>query len=388
MNLATLLEGPAIVWHRGQLFHFRGGLTVTPLREVFNIDSDLYGSLDARALDNSVVVTGTPIGIWTDEQLAVLHRWNNPVIGSLLTPRYDISAINTSTDVATLVGAAAPRAGCPIRMVAFPGGTLPAAITGTTLYFWGASGKLYDTEAHAVADDGTGKIDFADDGDGDLAIIEQEYLQIDAISANRRIVFHNAAVSAMPPVILSAIQSALGAVSFVCFRKEGAAWADANSLYTVSKVALSDTPPDAADIPTQAYSCVFGAAPWDAFKSRGPVTITPTLQLEPVTTDGLGTLGMKIAGIEVAATLQPQDFSESQLLDLLTMQGGTAARGKSVTRANLVVSGTGVHCTLYNGAPRQLPQTFSPNSPRAGELEIRGNRTAGSAAFRFAEAAP
>lgn len=388
MNLASLLEGPCTVKHRGQTFHFRGGLTLTPIRDVFVIDTDVYGPIARRALDRSFVISGTPIGVWTDEQLAVSHRWNNPQIGSLVTPRYDISAVDATANTVTLVGSDEPRPGCPVRIIPFKGATLPAGTAEATLYYWGDDNKLYTSEAAAIAHTGASVVDITSAGTGDFALIEQEYVQIDALTANRRILFHNGAVIGMPAVALSAVQSALGAITFALFPKEGSAWDDANNVYTITKVALTDTPPDADEIPTQEYSADFGASPWDSFKTRGPITITPTLRTEAIVTDGLGLVGMKIAGLEVSATLQPEGFSEAQMLDLLGAQGGTAARGANAVRDDLIVEGAGVYVALYNGAPRQLPQSFAATAPRAGELEIQGVRTPGSPAFFFGEADP
>jgi hypothetical protein len=387
MNLATLLEGPCNVTHRGQVFHFRGGLRLTPIRSIFKIETDTYGPIALRALDRSIVLSGTPVGVWTALQLAVTHRWTNPQIGSLVTPRYDISSVTAATDVIVLVGSAQPRAGCPVRVIAFPGATIPAGIVTATTYFWNTGGKLYDTEAHAITGGATGLLDITDAGTGDLAIIEQESIQIDALTANRRITFWNGAVIGMPALGLSAVQSALGALTFAVFPKEGSAWGDANNLYTITKVALTDTPPTAAEIPSQEYSAAFGAAPWDSFKSRGPIVITPSLRTEPIVTDGLGLVGMKIAGIDVSATLQPEGRSEAQMLDLLGLQAG-AVRGADAKRADLAISGTGVFVTLYNGAARELPQTFDSTSPRAGELAIDGVRTPGSNAFYVGVTAP
>lgn len=394
MDLSTLLEGPANVTHRGQTFHFKGGLTLTPLAEVFALDTDVYGAIDQRAMDNSFILSGTPVGVWTDAQLAVLYRWQAPVIGQLVTPRYDIDTVTAATDVITLIGAASPRAGCPVRISAFPGATLPAGLDAATTYYWAASGKLYNSEANAIADDGaTGLIDITDagtlsaSGDG-FGMIEQEPVIIDALAANRRITFWNGAVTGMPTITHSAVASMLGALSLACFRKNNAAWNDANSVYTVTKVALADTPPIAADILTQPCDLAWGAAPWDSFKSRGPVTLNAQLRTDPVITDERGSLGLKIAGFTVGATLQPQGFSEAQMLDLLAMQGGTAGRGKSRVRGDLVITGTNVHNIVYNAAPRQLPQTFQPTGPRAGQLEAQGSADTTGNRFYVGTAAP
>lgn len=386
MNLASLLEGPAFLTHLGVPLHFRGGLTVTPLAEVFGIDTDAADNLDQRALDNAVVITGTPVGVWTAAQIAALWRTAGLGKGRLVTPRYDIDTVTPATDVIVLLGAAQPRLAGPVRLIAAPGATLPAGTVAATTYFWGTNGKLYDTAANAALLGAGGVIDLTTAGSGDLFLIEQETTVIDATTINRRLTFHNTAIIGPPPVILSATQTALGSLSIAAFLKEGAAWADANSLYTDAKVALSDTPPTASDIPTQEYSAVFGAAPWDSFKARGPITLTPSIQTTPITTDGRGLLGMQIAGRGITARLSPAGFSPAQLRDLLGLQGGAVARGQSRVRGDLVISGTGVHCTLYNGAPRALPQTFQTAGPLAGELEIVGHQEPTGELFRFATA--
>lgn len=386
MDLATLLDGPAIMKHRNQRVGFSGGLTVTPLSELFTLSTDQYGELAKRALENSIVISGTPEGVFNAGLCDMLYRWQNPVVGQLLTPRYDVSAVDDTADTLTLVGAVTPRTGCPFRISAFPGGTLPTPLSAATLYFWGATGKVHTTEAGALAN--TGAVNLTDVGDGDFAIIEQEYIQIDALNANRRITFHNGAVSVMPPAIFSAIRAIYGPASFVAFRKNNAAWSDANSVYTVEKMALADTAPDEADIPTQQYGFEWGAAPLDSFLSRGEATITPNLATEAISSDGLGNVGLRISGLTVGATLQPQDLSPQQMLDLLQLQGGTNGRGKSRIRGDLNITGTGVFASVYNAAPKQLPLTFQANGPLAGQLEIEGAYKPGSGWFRIATTAP
>jgi hypothetical protein len=398
MNLAKLLEGPAVVIHRGQRFHFKGGLSLAPTADTFGVETDAHGVIDNRHLNNALALTGTPVGAWTADQLGVLYRWQDAQIGQLVTPRYDVSAVDTVADTITLLGptnGAAdalkyPRLGCPVRLSSDT--TLPAPLVTGTLYYLGRPDAatpwlrtVHATEAQAIA--GTDLINLADAGTGDHYLIEQEPLVIHT-TANRKITFHNGALVAMPPAIHTATATLLGQVGFAAFRTEGAAWSGANSLYSVTKELLVDVPPLAADIRTQEYAGTWGAAPWDAFKFRGPVTLTPTLATEPVGTDGRGDLGLKITGVSAAASGIPEGFTEAQMLDILGMQGGAVARGATKTRANLVISGTGVHTTLYNAAATALPQTFAATGPRAGELAWIGARSPGSPAFRVGTAAP
>lgn len=388
-SLAQDLSGPCLLKHRGQVFHFRNGLKLTPLSNPFAVTSDVHGVIGQRNGPNSFILEGTPIGVWSTAQLAVLYRTALLSIGSLLTPRYDVSGVNATTNVWTLLGSSEPRAGCPVRVVAFAGGVVPGGITSTTTYYWGATNnKLYDTEAHAITDDGTtGLIDITDTGTDDFSLIEQEYIQVDCLTVNRRITFHNAAVLTPPPVALGSQATPLGAVQFACFPKEGIAISTANSTYTAAKQALTDTAPDPTAIPTQSYSCAFGAAPFDSFKTRGQVSLTPTLGVENIETDDGGVIGALVKDRGVSAKLTPVGLSQAQMLDLLLMQGTGASRGATKVRADLVITGTGVVCTIYNGAPRTLPQTFQAG-PLAGELEIvgAGNTTPGSAHFAFGTA--
>jgi hypothetical protein len=383
MNLAKLLEGPALITHRGQVFHSRGGAVLTPTAENFPIDSDAYGQLDQRALDNSIQLALTPVGVFTDPVLDVLYRWRNPIIGGLVTPRYDVDSIDATEDEITLVGALGPRKGCAIKLSSF--GTLPAAITDGTTYFAGVPDEdvpnvitLHATEAAAIA--GTSKIDMATAGSGDHVLIEQEPLIIHTYQ-NRRITFHNAALITMPPLNFSARETLFGSAVFEAFRLNDQPWATANSLFTVDKAVLVDSVPDKTQIPTQEYTLGWGTAPWDNFQTRGPLTMTPELTTTEIETDQRGTLGRKISGISVSASGVPSGISEAELLAVLSMQGGSVARGVSRARADLTVAGTGVYATLKNAAARVLPQNFSQADPRAGALEWVGSRVPGEAAF-------
>lgn len=398
MNLATLLEGPCNLIHRGTRTHFKGGFTLTPLAELFALDSDQYGPLDRRAAENSVVMTGRPVGVFNAASIAQLHRWQDPRIGQLVTPRYDVASVDATENEITLLGNSTnplnwPRLGCPLEFAFEAGGTIMAPLAVNTLYYWGIPnpaqpwiGTLHTTEAAAIA--GTGAIDLTDDGTGEQYCIEQEPLVIEAISVNRRITFHNGALVTPPPIIGSTVDTLFGPASFGAFIRNNRAWSDANSLYTVEKVALSDNRPDEDDVPTVEMSGAWGAAPLDSFKPRGPVTITPTVSTDAIPTDGRGNVGLKVAALEVSATFQPQGLSHVQMLDLLAMQGGTVRRGGSRARGDLVFSGTGVHLTVYNASARELPQTFQATGPLAGLLGALGTYKVGSGYYRVGTAAP
>ena len=399
LNLAKLLEGPAVVSLYGATFHFKGGLNLAPTADVFAIESDPFGVIDNRASGSAVALTGTPVGVWTQAQLDALYRWQDPIQGQLLTPRYDISAVTPADNTITLLGPKTgeyvrlkyPRLGGPVRF-ATDENDLPAPLVAGTLYYLGMPDPeepwvrtCHATEAAAIA--GTGAIDITDAGTGDHYAIEQEPLVVHTY-ANRKITFHNGALVQMPPIIHTTTATLIGQVGFGAFRINATARTVANSLYTVTKELLVDVPPDPATIKTQEYTAAWGAAPVDALKFHGPVTVTPAIPTDPVSTDGDGQLALKIAGLGVTASGIPAGLSEKQMLDLLAMQDAGAALGASKVRADLVISATGVHTTVYNTAATALPQTFAATGRRAGEIAWVGARTPGSPAFRVGTAAP
>lgn len=390
MNLAKLLEGPAIVSHRGVLFATRGGSTLTPQLSGFPIESDIEGVLANRADDVSLQLALTPVGVYTAEVIDVLWRWRNPTIGQLVTPVYDIESIALDTHILTLLGSAGPRKGCPVMAASF--GALPAAINDATVYFVGvpAAETPNVITLHATAADaanGANPVAIADAGTGDHRIIEQEPLVIHT-TMNRKITFWNAALVGMPAVEFSTTKTLIGAVTFEAFRKNNAAWSAANSLYTVEKALLNVTPPDKTKIPTQEYAYAWGDAPWASWKTRGSFVMTPSLQLGVVSSDGDGTLCRKINSVGVSGRGSPDGFSEQQLLDVLGIQGGTAGRGKARSKvANLNISGTGVFARIPNASAQQTPLTFSPTDPRAGEIDFVSERAVGEAAFQLSTAA-
>ncbi len=59
-SLASDLSGPCLLKHRGQVFHFRNGLKLTPVANVMTIKSDIHGDIGQRNADNSFVLEGTP----------------------------------------------------------------------------------------------------------------------------------------------------------------------------------------------------------------------------------------------------------------------------------------------------------------------------------------
>jgi hypothetical protein len=393
MNLAQLLAGPAVAFHRGVAFESRGGQQLNASNEAFPIESDRFGPIDQRSADSSVQLSLTPIGVWKNDVLPVLYRWTNPHFGQLVTPVWEFEAIDTDEDEITITGIGGLiREGCPVRLGTR--GTLPGGLSAANLYYVGIEDDdtvtLHLTQAHALA--GTNKVDITSAGTDESSMVEQEPLVIHT-AQGRRITFHNAALTQMPELIFAANQTLLGQVGFEAFRINNTPWSTANSLYTVDKSPLAVDGPSAGDIPTLEYTLGWGGvAPWASFQTRDAFRIQLQLGLERVGGPNSGTLSRQITSLTAVARGQPDGISESNILAALELQGGSSRVGKSLSGLDLVAAATGVHVTLYNAVLNSGPMLFQNNTPRAGELEWVSSRrfTAGVPApvFRVGTAAP
>lgn len=163
MNLANLLEGPAVVQYRGITLEFRGGLKPTASTESFEISTDRHGVIDNRRRESSIKLSGTPVGVWTAAHLAVLYpEWyRNPAVGQLVTRVLEFETVTPASNQIKIT-AHKLRAGCPVSLGTF--GTLPAGLALATTYYVGVVDAdnitLHAAAADAVA--GTNPVDITD----------------------------------------------------------------------------------------------------------------------------------------------------------------------------------------------------------------------------------
>lgn len=376
MNLANLLEGPAVVQYRGITLEFRGGLKPTASTESFEINTDRHGVIDNRRRESSIKLSGTPVGVWTDAHLAVLYpEWyRNPAVGQLVTRVLEFEEVTAGSNQVKIT-AHLLRAGCPVSLGTF--GTLPAGLAVATTYYVYPVDADHITFHLAEADALTGAnpVDITDAGTDEHRLVEQEPLTV-WTSLGRKIVFHVGALTKMPELTFSPLETLMGGIEFECFRKNDVAPTTDNSLYTVSKAALNVTPPSAADIPTQEYALSWGAvAPWASFQSRSAVKFSPEVSLEAVESIGRGVLSRKITGGKASLTCQPGGISESAMLAALKLQGAGAGRGTSLTGNPFNIVGTGVYARMYQAQLQEVPMNFDPQNPRAGDLKWVNGRT-------------
>lgn len=374
-NLGTIIGGPALVRFKGATFFSKGDITLSNDLETFGIDVDAFGGqVEEREANAPLTVSFIPAGEW--ENLAVLWPYGDPVIGGSIVPVTTISDIDADADTLTAVNHRL-RDGAPIRFATF--GTMPTGLVEGTLYY----AHVIDDDTisiHTSASDATGdtsRVAITDNASGEFTVIEQEPLVIHTLTG-RKLTFFVAAVTQMPDFIGSATQTAIGAVTFEAFRKNGVAASDPAARYAIEDepLDLSEEGFDPADIVTQPYTGAWGNdAPWDEFSTKTGFLCTFPMTLTPIEDDACGVIGRRLTSVSAEVRAQPTNANETALLAALKLQGTGAGRGRRISGNDLIITGTGVYVRVYGAALRSAPQIFSSQQDRAGELVWASSRT-------------
>ena len=189
--------------------------------------------------------------------------------------------------------------------------------------------------------------------------------------AGTKVTFVNAALTTMPPLTLSPVKTAFGEAVFTALLGLGKKPSDANSFFTTAAAAYASGGPDPTGIVGVQYSATFGSL--NILDTLDGWTVTPEIQLEPVTTDLLGTVDYTVSGVTCTATCTPLGLTESQLLGALPIakDRGTSLKGA----ADLVITGAGgLTVTLKNATMLRGPLQWGNTTLRAGEVQFTAHR--------------
>ena len=189
--------------------------------------------------------------------------------------------------------------------------------------------------------------------------------------AGTKVTFVNAALTTMPPLTLSPVKTAFGEAVFTALLGLGKKPSDANSFFTTASAAYASGGPDPTGIVGVQYSATFGSL--NILDTLDGWTVTPEIQLEPVTTDLLGTVDYTVSGVTCTATCTPLGLTESQLLGALPI---AKDRGSSLKgAADLVITGAGgLTVTLKNATMLRGPLQWGNTTLRAGEVQFTAHR--------------
>lgn len=190
--------------------------------------------------------------------------------------------------------------------------------------------------------------------------------------AGTKVTLVNACVSKMPEIFLSPVKTAFGAVEISAALGLAKAPADAGALYKVETAAYSSGAPDPAGITGVAYQGTFGEL--SIPDTLDGWTVTPTVELQAVATDALGTVDWTVAAVGCTAKCTPLGLTEAQILAALPV--GKARGALLGGTDNLVVTGTGgLAVTLYGAGLVTGPLRWGNTALRAGEIGFTAHRT-------------
>lgn len=190
--------------------------------------------------------------------------------------------------------------------------------------------------------------------------------------AGTKVNFVNAALTTMPPILLSPVKTAFGEAVFTALLGLGKAPGDSNSFFTTASATYAAGGPDPSGIVGVQYAATFGSL--NILDTLDGWTVTPELSLDPVTTDLLGTVDYTVGGVTVTATCTPLGLTEAQILGALPI---TKGRGQSLTGSNdLVIAGAGgLTVTLKNATMMRGPLQWGNTALRAGEVAFVAHRS-------------
>lgn len=375
-SIANVFDTPVHVLWRGVGFYAKASVKLAPNVSNMRILADAWGSLGARKGDVSITVDLELSGEWEAAALALLHPYTTAVRGTPIgVTRLTCTEanINTTSNRLTITAHGLTNADEVYLGTTgvFPTVASTALAAGTAYY-----AKAIDADTlELYREVGLSTIvDFTDDGTGSLIIVKDNPLDLYLLNYGGRLRLHNAALTGIPDVMAGAASTPLGTAQFEAFVRSGYVPGTANSYWTYSDVAWSDTSFDPASVLTQPLTVAFGAsAPFSDLDVAEAVKVSFGLKTTEIRSDRHGLLGRKLDDIDITATLKPRGLNAYQALTQLAAQG--AARGSTISMGTLNLSGTGFYLRLYDTALEQAPHEFGGGADLHGDWTLRGLRT-------------
>jgi len=187
--------------------------------------------------------------------------------------------------------------------------------------------------------------------------------------AGKKITFTNAAPTALPEIILSPRETAIGEVTYTCLIGNGLARTATGSFYTAADAAWTEAFDDGGIIAVP-YTAVWGTGGTAVtlFTAEG-WRVTFDLQTTPRYIDGIGTIDHVLESLVVRASCRPVNLTASSLVSYLRPEG--LALGATMRQSkDLVITGAtgGLVVTLYDAVCVAGPCQWGKSELRAGEV--------------------
>lgn len=195
--------------------------------------------------------------------------------------------------------------------------------------------------------------------------------------AGQKITFHATALTKMPSLRLSTIETAFGGeAQITALIKNNVERSADNSFYTVAAEAW-DGAFDVANVKGGMYVGTWGTGPGITFRTSDGWTLDFEMQTQAQYCDGVGTYDIMLTGVTVRARCRPLGISESTLMGYLNLQGANATLGTTMRSGlDLVIAATGgLTVTMKDAALMQGPMEWGSTNLRIGEIGFVAHRS-------------
>lgn len=192
----------------------------------------------------------------------------------------------------------------------------------------------------------------------------------------------NAAVTKMPDIVISAVQTQVGEVEVRGILADDDDWDVHSHWWSDSDGAPTLETLSPSNIPTTPGTVAWGGY-YTNIKTAEGVTISFDMQTQDEVEDEEGIYDITLTGLSAKASLTPvAGASVGDFASELGLYDVEFLRGSSIPRHDLVVTSRdagGLAVTVYNAALRQLPLAYGATSRRVGQLTFEGLRGTGNA---------
>lgn len=213
-------------------------------------------------------------------------------------------------------------------------------------------------------------------------------------SGAEKLTFSAGAVTKMPGLMLSAVETSFKEMEITCLIKNNTDRSAADALLTLAATdAFTDTSYSLASIYTVPYSASLASlsAPWAAIETEGGFEIDFDLATAPVTVNSIGMVDMSVAGLDISVKFKPVGMTTAQVLDRLKIQGSGMARGVDISASanNLTITGgsTKPQVVINSVRLKSAPQIYGSEALRHDTLEFIATRPTAAAMFSIGLAA-
>jgi hypothetical protein len=187
----------------------------------------------------------------------------------------------------------------------------------------------------------------------------------------------NAALTKMPNLRLGVGKTVVGPVEFTGLVANSTAGTAEGDYFTVTTAAYpGDVGYAVADIPTSGISMSWkgGVAPWANNFTADGAEISFALRLQEQAVDGLGTVDMRLVGVDVSARATPVGPTAAQILTAHQPSGalGAAASGSDLVFTSAITGAPVV--TLKNAIMTETGLLYGPAAKRIGPCAWQATR--------------